>query len=93
MGRDTELDSGVSLKNQLAELISLRNAPRHEISMLKEENSAFSALKEQNSALKKKNEELEENFEMTCSSQAYQLNNNEQDKLNDEEASALAIPY
>ena len=50
----------------------------------------MNALKEENSALKKKNKELEENFDMTCSFQADQLNKNAKDKINDEEASALA---
>ena len=90
MGSDTELESEVSLKKLLAEFISLRNASRHEISMLKEENSAFNALKEENSALKTKNEELEENFEMKCSSQAYLLNKNVKGKIKDKEACALA---
>ena len=40
--------------------------------------------------MKKKNEELEENFEETCSYQAYQFNENVKDKINDREASALA---
>ena len=58
--------------------------------MLKEAISALNALKEENSALKKKNKELEENFDMTCSSQADQLKKNAKEKINDEEASALA---
>ena len=41
-------------------------------------------------ALKKINKELEDNFEMTCSSQADQLNKNAKDKIDAEEASGLA---
>ena len=58
--------------------------------MLKEANSALNALKE-NSALKKQNKELEDNFEMTCSSKADQLNMNAKYKINDKKASALAF--
>ena len=50
----------------------------------------MNVLKEENSALKKKNKELEDDSEMTCSSQADQLNKNSKDKIYDKKASALA---
>ena len=91
MGSDTELDSQrVLLTKLLEQFSSLRTASPNEINMLKEANSALNALKEKNSALKKINIELEETFDMTCSFQADQLNKNAKDKINDEEASALA---
>ena len=90
MGSDTELDSKGSSKRLLATMCSLLNASQHEVNALQEQIRALNAVIVENSALKKINKELESTFEMTCSSQADQLNKNAKDKIGAEEASGLA---
>ena len=80
---DTELDS--------KGLCSLLNASQHEVNALQEQIRALNAVNEENSALKKINKELEDNFEMTCSSQADQLNKNKKTRLTLRKLAGLRI--